>query len=112
MTQLVGRGLAIEFILSGANILSDRAKEIGLVNYVCDDKEQAMGKAIEVLKSIAAKAPRAVDLAVDCINAAMDGSTDGYQKEANAFASCCSTNDFKEGVAAFMEKRKPEFKGT
>jgi len=63
------------------------------------------------LNKIASKAPLAVGMVIDCINAVYNEDENGYQTEANSFANCCKTEDFKEGTAAFLEKRKPEFKG-
>ncbi len=90
---------------------SSTALNYGLVNYVEADKAAAVEKAKEILGKITAKAPIAIGLVVDCVNAVFNHDENGYQTEANAFATCCGTDDFKEGAAAFMEKRTPEFKG-
>jgi enoyl-CoA hydratase len=84
----------------------------GLANHVEEDKESALVKAKEILRTISAKAPLAIGLVIDCVNAVFETSDTGYQQEANAFARCCGTKDFKEGAAAFVEKRTPKFTGS
>jgi len=111
LTQLIGKGRAFEFLMSGDMMDANQALSFGLVNHVEVDKEAALAKANEILEKISAKAPIAIGLVVDCVNAVFNHDENGYQTEANAFARCCGTDDFKEGAAAFMEKRKPEFKG-
>ncbi len=109
---LIGKGRAIEFTLSADMINSEKALEWGLVNYVYSDKNAAIEAAFDLLKKIGTKAPIAVELSIQAINAATDPSADGYTVEANAFAKCCGTDDFKEGAQAFLEKRKANFKGS
>jgi enoyl-CoA hydratase len=75
------------------------------------DKDAALQKAKGVLTKIASKAPIAIGLVIDCVNAVYNQDENGFQTEANAFARCCGTEDFKEGASAFMEKRTPDFKG-
>jgi enoyl-CoA hydratase len=64
-----------------------------------------------ILDKITSKPPMAVGLIIDCVNASYTKGEDGYQTEANSFGMCTKTQDFKEGTAAFLEKRKPEFTG-
>ncbi len=111
LTQLVGKAKALELMLTGDQINADEAHTLGLVNHVLDDKEALLEKSHEILLKIAGKAPLAIGLVIDCVNAVFNNEENGFQTEANAFARCCGTNDFKEGAAAFMEKRKPNFKG-
>lgn len=111
LTHLIGKGRAFEYLMTGEMIDANQALNYGLVNYAEVDKEAAMDKANELLNKIGSKAPIAIGLVVDCVNAVFNQDENGYQTEANAFARCCGTNDFKEGAAAFMEKRQPEFKG-
>jgi len=110
MTKLIGKGRAFEFMMTADMITADKANEMGLVNHVADNKEAAMDLAIAMLTKIGTKAPIAIGQLVDCINHVY-GNENGYQVEANAFANCVNTEDFKEGVDAFMNKRQANFKG-
>lgn len=111
LTQLIGKGKAFEYLMSADMISADEAEKLGLANYVEADKDSAHGKAVELLNKIASKAPVAIGLVIDSVNAHFESGVNGYQTEANAFAGCFGTEDFKEGVAAFLEKRKANFKG-
>lgn len=111
LTQLIGKGRAFEYLMTADMMDAQKALQFGLVNHVEADKEAAMARANEILQKIGTKAPIAIGLVVDCVNAVFNQDENGYQTEANAFSRCCGTNDFKEGAAAFMEKRKAEFKG-
>lgn len=111
LTQLIGKGRAFEYLMTGEMIEANLALSYGLVNHLEENKESAMEKAAEILTKISEKAPIAIGLVVDCVNAVFNHDENGYQTEANAFARCCGTHDFKEGAAAFMEKRSPKFKG-
>lgn len=111
LTQLVGKGKSFELCMTGDMIKADEAKQLGLVNHVCEDLTAANEKCEEILGKIIQKAPVAVGLVIDCVNAAISETENGYQTEANGFAACAKTEDFKEGTCAFMEKRKPDFKG-
>lgn len=111
LSQLVGRGKALELIMTGEMISAAEAKSIGLVNHVYANKEDLLSAAKNLLDKILSKAPVAVAMAINSINAGFAFEEAGYQAEANSFAYCTKTDDFKEGTAAFIEKRKPEFKG-
>jgi len=111
LTQLVGKGKSFELCMTGDMVKADEAKSLGLVNHVCENQEEARAKCEEMLGKIIQKAPVAVGLVIDCVNAAISQTENGYQTEANGFAACAKTEDFKEGTSAFIEKRKPEFKG-
>ena len=111
LTQLIGKSRAFEYLMSADMISSDKALEFGLVNYVEPDKNSAHSKAVEILSKIKGKAPVAIGLVVDAVNATFESGTNGYQVEANSFADCFGTEDFKEGVSAFLEKRSASFKG-
>ena len=110
LTQLVGKGKAFELMMTGEMVGAEEALSLGLLNHLEATKEDALKKAEEILRKIMANAPLATGMIVGCVNAVFSNE-DGYQIEANSFASCCKTKDFKEGVAAFLEKRKPQFKG-
>jgi len=111
LTHLVGRGKALELMLTGDMIGAEEAYNLGLVNHVVDNKEALLAKAEEIFKKINQKAPLAIGLVIDCVNAVFTTGENGYQTEANSFSRCCGSQDFKEGAAAFMEKRKPNFRG-
>ena len=111
LTQLIGRGKANELMMTGDMIGAEEAKSLGLVNHVLPTKEEAMEKAEEIIAKIMSKAPLAIGMIIDCVNATFLPEEDGYQTEANSFARCVKSGDYKEGTTAFLEKRKPIFKG-
>ncbi len=110
LTRLINSGRAMEYILTGDSIDAAEAFRIGLVNKVYKQNE-LLAKAVETAAKIASKPANAARLAVKAINAAdeMPANT-AMQLEASLFAMSCGTEDFKEGTAAFLEKRKPSFK--
>ncbi|TAF34597.1 MAG: enoyl-CoA hydratase [Cytophagales bacterium] len=107
---LIGKTKALELILTGDIIAAEEALSLGLVNYAVPPAE-LLTKCKEIIAKVLTKAPPAVANAISCVNAVYHTGVNGYQAEANAFANCCKTQDFKEGTAAFLEKRKPVFKG-
>jgi len=111
LTYLIGRGKANELMMTGDMIGADEAKSLGLVNHVLSTKKAAIEKAEEILKKIISKAPLAIGMIVDCVNAVYISDENGFQTEANSFARCVKSGDYKEGTSAFLEKRKPVFKG-
>jgi enoyl-CoA hydratase len=110
LTQLIGKGRAMEMLMTGDTISAKVAKKYGLVNHVTSF-EDLLPKCHEILRKIISKAPLAVGLIVDCVNAVYEKEEHGYQTEANSFSRCCGSVDFQEGTRAFLEKRKPEFRG-
>ncbi|MFD2143955.1 enoyl-CoA hydratase/isomerase family protein [Mucilaginibacter antarcticus] len=108
LTNLIGKGKALELIMTADMITAAEAYQLGLVNHVVS-QDHLMGKAEEILQKIITKAPLAIAAAITAVNAA--GTADGFETEIEEFAKCFNTNDYKEGVAAFLEKRKPVFKG-
>jgi enoyl-CoA hydratase len=110
LTQLIGKGRAMEMLMTGDTISAKIAKKYGLVNHVTSF-EDLLPKCHEILRKIISKAPLAVGLIVDCVNAVYEKEEHGYQTEANSFSRCCGSVDFQEGTRAFLEKRKPEFRG-
>lgn len=110
LSRLVGKGKAMEMILTADMITADEALKIGLVNHVVPEAELA-AKAEEILSKIRLRAPRALAAAIKAINSSERSDVDGYEVEIKQFGECFNTDDFKEGVAAFMEKRKPLFVG-
>ncbi|HEX4158501.1 MAG TPA: enoyl-CoA hydratase-related protein [Rhizomicrobium sp.] len=109
LPRLVGKGRALQMILSGEMISAAEAYRIGLVNKVVPAAD-LIPYAEEILRQIAANAPIAVKFALDATNKGMETSLDeGLLLEAAYFGLCAATEDKKEGTAAFLEKRKPQF---
>lgn len=108
LPQLVGKGKAMEMILTSDMVTAADALQHGLVNHVTD-QAGLIPKAEEILNKILQRAPLAVAAAITAINAS--GTTDGFQHEIDAFGQCFGTADLQEGVSAFLEKRKPVFTG-
>lgn len=111
LTHLVGKGRALEMMMTADLVNAKKAKKIGLVNHVVKDKVELLAKCEEILSKIISKAPLAISMVISCVNAAFDPEENGFQTEANSFASCCKSEDFEEGTSAFLQKRKAEFKG-
>ncbi|ATP58275.1 enoyl-CoA hydratase [Pedobacter ginsengisoli] len=110
LTQLVGKGKAIEMITTADMITASEAEKIGLVNYVVPQAE-LIAKAEEILSKIKLRAPLAITGAIKAINASLSHDVDGFDAEIKEFGKCFGTLDFKEGTTAFLEKRKPVFSG-
>ena len=109
LTQLVGRGKALEMILTADMVTADEAFQSGLVNHVVSP-EELIGKAEEIMNKILSRSPFAIGAAIRAVNAGLIAGENGFEAEISEFSNCFGTADFKEGVAAFKEKRKPEFK--
>jgi enoyl-CoA hydratase len=110
LTQLIGKGRAMELLMSANMIDATTALQYGLVNYVVTSDE-LMNKAITILNTINSKAPIAVAGCIAAANAVFDESKNGFAVEVNEFGKCFGTEDMKEGTTAFLEKRKAYFKG-
>ncbi len=109
LVQLIGKGRALELLMTGNMIDAKTALEYGLVNYVVPQAE-LMIKTLSVVETITAKAPLAIARCISAVNAVFDGRN-GYDVELEAFGECFETEDMKEGATAFLEKRKAEFRG-
>ncbi len=111
LPRLVGKGRALQLILSGEMIGAQDAYRIGLVNEVVPASD-LIPRAEIILRKIAGNAPIAVRLALEAVNKGMDmGQEEGSLLEASYFGLCASTEDKKEGTTAFLEKRGSQFRG-
>ncbi len=111
LTRLIGEGKSMEMILTGDMIDAPTALNLGLVNYVFA-AEELEAKTMETANKIAEKSPIALQMAKEAVKLASRSNLDeGMRREVDLFAICFSTADKEEGVSAFLEKRKPIFKG-
>lgn len=111
LTHLIGEGKSMEMILTGDMIDANTALDLGLVNHVfaADELED---ETMKMAGKIAAKSPIALQMAKEAVKTASKANLDeGLRREIDLFAICFSSEDKEEGVSAFLEKRKPEFKG-
>lgn len=110
LVQLIGKGRAMELLMTGNMIDANTALQYGLVNYVVSQQE-LLPKAMAVLDIINSKAPLALAGCIKAANAVFDETKNGFAVEIETFGELFDTADAKEGAAAFMEKRKPNFTG-
>lgn len=110
LTQLIGKGRAMELLMTGNTIDAATAFQWGLVNYVVP-QEELLSKTRSLLDIINTKAPLAIAKTIRAVNTVFNYAVSGYDVEADSFGDCFKTDDMKEGVSAFLEKRKPHFTG-
>jgi enoyl-CoA hydratase/carnithine racemase len=111
LPRLIGKGRALQLILSGEIINAQEAYRLGLVNEVVP-AERLMARAEEILKQIFANAPVAVRFSLEAVNLGLETSQEmGLALEASLFGMCAATEDKREGTSAFLEKRAPQFHG-
>jgi enoyl-CoA hydratase len=111
LPRLIGRGRALEMLLTGETVDAIEAQRIGLVNHVVE-QEDLLEFCRELLRKILANGPVAVQLAMEAVDAGLEcGIEEGMRLEAAAFAAALSSEDAREGSRAFLEKRKPKFTG-
>jgi enoyl-CoA hydratase/carnithine racemase len=111
LPRFVGKSVAKEMVFTGKIIDANTAERLGLVNAVVPP-DQLRSVVRELAKQIADKPPVSIKLVKELINSSLETSLKvGEISEAEAFSIAVSTEDFKEGVAAFLEKRKPKFEG-
>ena len=110
LVQLIGKGKALELLMSAAMIDANEAKQLGLVNYVTAP-DALLDHTKQILSVINSKAPLAVAACIKSANAVFDETKNGFEVEVGEFGKCFGTADMKEGVSAFLEKRKANFTG-
>lgn len=110
LPRLVGRGLALEMILTAEHVPAQRAYEIGLANKVVPAGE-LLQTAKAMAASIVSKAPIAVRLSLEAVLSSDLPLREGLEREAELFGQACASEDFREGVDAFLNRRRPAFKG-
>jgi len=108
LTKLIGKGKAFEMIMTADMMTAEQALYFGLVNHVVE-QDALLTKTEEIMQKILTRAPLALAGVIKAVNAA--GSSCGFDTEIAEFAKCFGTEDQKEGTSAFLQKRKPEFKG-
>jgi enoyl-CoA hydratase len=109
LAQLVGRGKAMEMVVTAGMIKAEEALTWGLVNYVVEPSELRL-KSEEIATKILANSATAIAAAIRAINANFQSVVNGYEVEIEEFGKCFGTADFKEGTQAFIEKRKANFR--
>jgi len=109
LVQLIGKAKAMELLFSAAIINADEALNLRLVNYVVEEGD-LLNKANEILSVINTKSPNAIAQCIVAANAVYDETRNGYHVEAGAFGTCFQSPEMIEGVSAFLEKRKPDFR--
>lgn len=111
LPQLIGKSNALYFLLTGDMIDANKAQELGLINEVVQP-EELMTRVEEIAKLLASKAPIAAQNILQTVDEGMNKQIDeSLNIETSSFGDVCGTNDMKEGTSAFLEKRKPVFKG-
>jgi len=110
LIQYIGKTKATELLMTADMIGATEAQQLGLVNCVVPPGEE-VPKAKELIEKIATKAPLAITKIIETVNAYFEEGADNFGMEIAAFGECCGTEDFIEGAAAFVEKRKANFTG-
>ena len=110
LAQLIGKGRALELLMTGESINASEAYRLGLVNYVVP-ADQLISKCEEILNKIKTKSPLAISSVIRCVNAYYEKKVDGNNVEINEFGNFFGSEDFKEGTQAFLNKRPAHFKG-
>ena len=107
LVELIGKTRAMEWILTGKIYTAEEALKAGLLNAVVEKEEELLPRAYELLELTKGGSPEAIAAAIKCVNQAIPPQE--FKAEVKAFANCATTENFREGTAAFLEKRKPNF---
>ncbi len=110
LPQIIGKGRAMEMIMTAGMIDAETAKQYGLANYVVP-QSQLLDFCYGIAQKIRRNSPVAIGKAIEAVNANFISGVNGFDVEIKNFGDCFATDDFKEGTTAFLEKRKAEFKG-
>ncbi len=110
LVQYVGKGKAMELLLTADMIDAEEAHRLGLVNHVVP-RETLLERAAQIIRKIAEKGPLAIAKIIELVNAYYQPGVDGFAQEIEAFGYTTGTEDFREGARAFVEKRTPRFQG-
>ena len=110
LPRLIGKGRAMELIMTAGMINAAEAKEYGLVNHVVP-QEELLDFCEDIANRISNNSPVAISYAIKAVNAGFKNNAQGFEAEIKAFGECFGTADFKEGTTAFLEKRKAKFPG-
>ncbi len=111
LSRIVGKGHALELLMSGNMVDAQEAYRIGLVNKVIPQSE-LLSESEKLLQTILSKGPYAISMIIEAVNEGLDKKLDAaLNHEANLFGQTCATEDMHEGTTAFLEKRKPDFTG-
>lgn len=112
MARVIGLAKAKELVLTGRVLKAEEALAMGLVNYITEDYGLALQKSIELCKEINKKGPLGVRYAKEAVNGSLDmGIEEGLRLEEACYKKIVSTQDRREGLKAFVEKRSPQYKG-
>lgn len=110
LPQLIGKGRAMELIMTAGMINAEQALSYGLVNHVTP-QEELLSFTESIASKIMRNSPAAIGAAITAVNAGFKDGVDGFEMEIEAFGNCFGTEDFAEGTQAFLNKRKPNFTG-
>ena len=108
LPQLIGKGKAMEMIITAGKMNAQDALRYGLANHVVS-QEELLPFSEKIASKIMRNSPQAIQVAIQAVNANYDSNKNGFDTEIKLFGSCFGTTDFKEGTTAFLEKRKANF---